>query len=109
MTYANDMKHTRAVTAIALMKDGKHAGKIIANWSDNPNGSVCTATVWFTAPNDEWVCATGKAGGYGYDKFSAAVYGALRSAGVSIGTLSPGDGRTQELFESFGYQYISIL
>ena len=45
MKNIHDFKHVKSVTAIALLKNGKPAGKIIANWSDNPAGSVCTACV----------------------------------------------------------------
>ena len=38
-----DCKHVKGVSAIALYKAGKPAGKIICNWSDNPAGTVCTA------------------------------------------------------------------
>lgn len=70
-------------------------GKIIANWSDNPNGSVCTAQVFLHIDSDKIVpkqrsvdlmgtptlldCPLiGKAGGGGYDKLSAAICYALR-------------------------------
>lgn len=92
-----DYAHVKSVTAYVLMDKKKEiAGKIIANFSDNPNGSVCTAQViihklpktivpkvkrydseflkdkTFDAP------FIGKAGGYGYDKFSSAVADAMR-------------------------------
>ena len=64
--------------AVALLRDGKHVGRILARFSKNPNGSVCHALVQFDA-NNKWISCTGKAGGYGYDKFSTAVSSALSS------------------------------
>lgn len=71
---AYDLAHVKSVTAVALMFEGKQAGKIVANWSDNPAGSVCTATVsiW-DGPLKELPKSTASAGGYGYDKLSACL------------------------------------
>lgn len=110
-----DLNHVKGVSAVALLKDGKVVGKIIANYSDNPNGSVCQATVWLWDRLDDGSVArrshgTGRAGGYGYDKFSAAVYDALTEIfGSYPDGVSGGDGRTREVFERLGYVYAEIL
>ncbi len=71
---AYDLSHVKSVTAVALMFDGKQAGKIVANWSDNPAGSVCTATVSVWAgPLSDLPKSTESAGGYGYDKLSSCL------------------------------------
>ena len=86
MRSAFDGKHVMMVAVAVLVhpdsdREGAYAGRIVANWSDNPAGSVCTATVSINSgplafiPN-----VSGKAGGYGYDKLSAAIYDALRRA-----------------------------
>lgn len=92
-----DYKHVQSVSAYALTNDtGTIKGKIIANWSDNPAGSVCTAqvilygiedyeclkvktrTVYLMDEKTELpVILIGKAGGYGYDKLSSAIASAI--------------------------------
>lgn len=60
---------------------GRMAGRIVANYSDNPNGAVCTVTLhFFAGPLAIMPTTTGTAGGGGYDKFSAAVADALDRA-----------------------------
>lgn len=74
MKSAYDMNHVKSVKAVCIMLDGKPVGKIVANYSDNPNGSVVTATfsIW-EGPLSGMEKTTTKAGGYGYDKFSSCV------------------------------------
>lgn len=119
-----DMKHVKMVKAICLLKDGKEAGKIIGHWSDNPNGSVCTAQVilW----NDdrvkkvkekigESVCEfdavmIGSAGGYGYDKFSAAIESALRKGDMLEHIkVKGGSGNERNAFQDAGYTWIGVI
>jgi len=118
-----DFKHVNGVKAVALLKDGKEAGKIIANFSDNPAGSVCTvAVILYT--HTPGTSAMGSAGGYGYDKFSSAVYEALKKMDLIPGKITlgeypckksgkiavyPGSGNTQRAFENAGYQYIEVI
>ena len=114
MKYAHDYSHAKSVTAWGLLYQGKEAGKLIANWSDNPAGSVCAATVWVSAgPLAEWYYSfpkTGRARGYGYDKLSAAVASAFIAAGVQPRALeSAGNGQTREEFEAWGYTVIRVL
>jgi len=116
------MKHTKSVSVIVLLYEGKQAGSIISNWSDNPNGSVCTTTVTiYEGPLEitrketidlmgkqtELVSPwnTAKAGGYGYCKFSQSVGEAIGQTQLN----GCGEGAVRELFESKGYTYISIL
>ena len=108
--YATDCKHVRSVTAVALIRDGEVKGKVIANWSDNPAGTVCTATVWCEV-NGTWFCGTGTAGGYGYDKLSAAIYDAFRRGGHSdiLKGHSGGDGRQEQVFSELGYKYEALI
>lgn len=82
-----DFKHVKGVKAWVLVHKGEMAGRIVANYSDNPCGSVCTAQVMFLKGplhKDEIPKSIplGRAGGYGYDKFSAAVGKSLRLQGI---------------------------
>lgn len=93
-----DYSHIKSVSALIILDSKKEiVGKIIANWSDNPAGSVCTAQVFCDSellkrkrlkyPADmlgiggfEYDAPMiGKAGGYGYDKLSSAISQAIRS------------------------------
>lgn len=108
-----DYKGVKSVTAICLLKDGQRAGKIIANWSDNPAGSVCTAAVILykhpTKP-DESFNNIGKAGGYGYDKLSSAIEQALYKDELNqVIKVKGGSGNQREAFESAGYEFIEII
>lgn len=120
-----DYKHVKGVSAVALLKDGQRAGKIVANWSDNPAGTVCTAAVILSIDGGEQVSGIGKAGGYGYDKLSSAIYEALKRCKRSrfidneiIDTpfpmhehikVHPGSGDQRQAFEEAGYTYIEII
>lgn len=118
MKTVNEMKHANSVTAKALIFDGKPAGRIIANWSDNPSGSTCSASVivWL-GPLSEYsengkelnYANIGKAGGYGYDKLSQAVWQCLVRAGVPVKEVKPGNGLTNQEFEAWGYIVADIL
>lgn len=109
---AFDGRHVKSVTAWALMFEGEHAGRIVANWSDNPAGSVCTATVHlWGGPLEYLPSMSGKAGGYGYCKFSAAVYDALHRAS-DVGQISmsgAGESAVIDWFESFGYKVARVI
>lgn len=83
---AFDCKHVRSVMAYVLThpdceRPGAIAGRIVGDFSDNPNGAVCTATLHVWAGPLKFIpTTTGKAGGGGYDKASAAVCDALYRA-----------------------------
>ncbi len=117
-----DYKHVKSVAAISLVFNGKQAGKIIANWSDNPNGSVCTACVmiWdgpLRIERTEKVelmgkieeittnSCTKKAGGYGYCKFSQAVGEAINQTQLN----GRGEGAVRKFFEDNGYRWDSVI
>jgi hypothetical protein len=107
MKTAYDLNHVKSVSALALLFNGENAGRMVANYSDNPNGSVCTATVTaWKGPLKDRQGMTGRAGGYGYDKLSSAVFQALRKSGID--TIKT-DGETCKMFESLGYQVIEVL
>lgn len=122
-----DLKHVKSVTAIALLKKGVPVGKIIANWSDNPAGSVCTAQVCLwddeispqitqrhfkTAFLDAMlpVVMIGKAGGYVYDKLSSAISQALRIGGIDhLIKVESCSGNQRKAFEDAGFTYFEVI
>lgn len=123
-----DMKHVKSVTAVCLLKEGKSAGRIICNWSDNPAGSVCTAQVMLwdgvisakikektvkiegMEPFKTSVVMIGKAGGYGYDKRSAAIEAALRAGGIlELLPVQGGSGNEREIFEAAGFTWVDVI
>lgn len=127
-----DYSHVKSVRAIALidMKTNKPCGKIIANFSDNPNGSVCTAQVIIHNPKDYGIAPKreaihlyedkyceqdknliGRAGGGGYDKLSAAISYALRDNTTECPTQSfdgCGLSAAQTWFESLGITFFEV-
>lgn len=116
MKRVTEMKGPQATTAWALLYNGKPAGKLIANWSDNRAGSVCSASViiW-GGPLDMKenkgfdFSIVGKAGGYGYDKLSQAVWQCFKKSGIDVKVVSPGNGQTREEFEEWGYEVVEVL
>ena len=111
---AFDLSHVRSVSAWALWFDGKPAGKIVANWSDNPAGSVCTATVaiW-DGPCKELEKTTASAGGYGYDKLSACLASILnpifQSTPNGFKYLDGGSSQVHGWLESVGYSVLEVI
>jgi hypothetical protein len=80
---AFDCAHVKSVNVWALTHPDHPGivGRIIANWSDNPMGSVVTATihVW-KGPLRFIPSTTGTAGGGGYCKLSAAISDGINRA-----------------------------
>lgn len=123
---AFDCAHVKSVSAWALLfpeESGKlgEAGKMVANWSDNPNGSVCTATlaIWDGPLKDLEKC-TGQAGGYGYDKLSAAFVDALQRSNFETLDVSrtaekprpmhaAGKEKAKEWLTKLGYMVIEVI
>lgn len=119
MKRIKEFKHVAGTTAKALIYDGKPAGRIIANWSDNPAGTVCSASViiWAGPLKDMKHPKTGKgfdygnigkAGGYGYDKLSQAVWECFNNAGIETVKVKPANGQTDEEFIERGYVIFDI-
>lgn len=116
-----DMKHVAGTSAWALLKDGKPCGKVVANWSDNPAGSVCTAMVYvyngthpdfdrepFDRPAKDVVY--GKASGYGYCKLSSAIGQALRqNYNVKTDMDWVGESAVIEFFNARGIEVFKII
>lgn len=110
MKSAYEMNHVKSVKAWAVLFNGEMVGRIVANYSDNPNGSVCTATVGFWGGKlKDTQSSTGRAAGYGYDKFSAAVSSALSKIGVKNDVDGRGDSSVKALLENLGYSVIEVI
>lgn len=119
---AFDCKHVKSVSAAALLHNGQFAGKIIADWSDNPAGSTCRATVIVFSGPLRWLPkSTGSAGGYGYDKLSAAIDDAMHRGFANMDkderpkafTLPDlhgrGMGAVSEWFKTHGYEVHELI
>lgn len=127
-----DYSHVKSVTAWALIdaKTNESAGKVIANYSDNPNGSVCTCQViiWNArkyglepehtttrlAIGEDFTHETpciAKAGGYGYCKFSQAFQDAVRkgfkNSECRVG--GRGEGAVREWLEEHGLRVFEVI
>jgi len=84
--------HAMDKAMVLLDKEtGAECGKVLAYYTDNPAGSVCHACVilyyhgWEVLgldTNIDHPKIEGRAGGYGYDKYSAAVADSLRKQGL---------------------------
>ena len=110
MRSAFDLNHVKSVKAWALTFKGEMAGRIVANYSDNPAGSVCVASAGFWGgPFKDKEHSTGRAGGYGYDKFSAAVSEALHKIGVVNELDGRGDSSVKNFLESKGYKVLEVI
>lgn len=51
----------------------------------------------------------GKAGGYGYDKLSQAVWQCFKNSGIEAKKVSPGNGQSREEFEAWGYVVCQVV
>lgn len=126
MKHIFDLSHVKSVKAWALLRGCEPAGRVIANYSDNPAGSVCTVAVHFWdkaekeaglvpvdagKPIEKWVKPQGQAGGYGYDKFSAAFADALRRKYGLEGLKMSGAGESvvRSWLEEKGFQVVEVL
>lgn len=122
---AFDCQNVKSVRAWGLLFPDagvlKQAGRLVANYSDNPAGAVCTASIvaWGGPLADMYGArtydprnATGRAGGGGYCKFSAAVEDAHhRGSGErpSIELHGRGEGAVREWLDSLGYTVIEVI
>lgn len=116
MKSAFECKFVKHVTAWALLFNGEEAGKVVANHSDNPNGSVCTLDlIVHLGPLKSDERQTGQAAGYGYDKFSGAFSDALGKLFKLQQLPNPtnlsavGKNACQTYLEGLGYQVIEVI
>ena len=72
MKHVTDTKAGQAISAwVVLSPDNRLVARIQAHYSD---GGTCTVNLWNWGSDESEPCyQEGKAGGYGYDKFTAAI------------------------------------
>lgn len=111
MKSAFDCSHVKSVRAYAVLLNGTPAGRVVANWSDNPAGSVCTVTVGIWDGELKGMpSVTARAKGFGYCKFSAAFESAIQSAGVEIHDVhGAGESEVEKWLESHGYTAFRVI
>lgn len=120
-----DYTHVKNTTAVTLLnaKTKEYCGRIVANWSNNPAGTVCTACVMLygNGPSEAIKAVVdanqkamkgnfiGKAGGYGYDKLSSAIYSSLKAQGLEkLIKVESASGNQRQAFEEAGFIYIEV-
>ena len=113
MRDAYDSAAARSLTAWALVHNGRHAGNAVIAYARS-GGVTATLSVW-GGPFAASAKSTGHAGGSGYDKASAALSHAARTAkcqalAESVGTVdAAGLRECRRRFEGAGYLVASVL
>ena len=70
------------------------------------SASVVHAVIWVRCKDGEWTSGSGSAGGYGYDKESAALADSLKSAGIELKDLDRTDRKDRRIdFGGTGSSY----
>ena len=93
-----------------MLQDGKVAGRIITAWPNDGAGRVRMAVSIYGGPLKQDETLFGQAGGYGYDKESAAFQDALDRHGLVSADLSGrGMGAVRDWFASAGYELHQVL
>jgi hypothetical protein len=100
------LKHFDNFQGCLLFKDGKYFGKILAYWTKTNIGRTCHAYMLIGDGNAETFIGYGKAGGYGYDKYSAAIYEALQGSGYHV---TFGRGKVQQELEEQGLTIYNLI
>lgn len=84
--YDGEKETHNVMHVIAATRDGMRQIITCRFYSARSRGSsVHYCSVWFTGKASRYGSGTGKAGGWGYHKDSAALDAALRAAGVTLG------------------------
>lgn len=73
-----------SLRSVLAIKDGQVREYVRARIWQKPNGTLVHCSLWIHGDNDLDANGYGRAGGWGYDKSSAALEGALRTAGVTL-------------------------
>ena len=106
---AFEMQHVKNVQAWAVTYGEEMAGRIVANYSKNSLGSVCTASVGFwRGPLKNNSLYTGNAMGYN-DKFNYAVLCAIKKIGVKLDINGGCDESVKSLLEKIGYTVLEVI
>ena len=93
-----------------LLHSGELAGRIITAWPNDGAGRVRMIVSIYSGPLKQDETLFGQAGGYGYDKESAAFQDALGRHGIVSADLSGrGMGAVRDWFASEGYDLVQVL
>ena len=93
-----------------ILHSGELAGRIITAWPNDGAGRVRMAVSIYGGPLKQDETLLGQAGGYGYDKESAAFQEALDRHGLASADLSGrGMGAVRDWFASEGYDLRQVL
>ena len=111
MKTAYDQKHVLGVRAYCLMLGNELGGKLVANYSDNANGSVITATLSIYRGPLVDCGGTAQAGGGGYDKLASCVSQIVGKNALahSSGWDTKCDSDWETLFDAIGYKVYPII
>lgn len=92
MKQVRETQAGKAISAYVVLKDGKICATIHAHYS---KGGVVTVDVW-----EDRLTYQGRAGGYGYDKFTAALAGAA-ICGIKIHNHCETSDRSQAVLKAY--------
>ena len=93
-----------------LLHSGELAGRVITAWPNDGAGRVRMAVSLYNGPLKQDETLFGQAGGYGYDKESAAFQDALNRHGLVAGDFSGrGMGAVRDWLASEGYELQQVL
>ena len=96
---------TRDVKAGVIMYQGAIVADYMARWS---KVGVCSVLVEIYTDGEENIFAIGKAGGAGYDKFSAALAEALRDTYLDK-IVEHGAGNAKHDFHAHGLELVTLF
>ena len=93
-----------------ILHSGELAGRIITAWPNDGAGRVRMAVSIYGGPLQQDETIFGQAGGYGYDKESAAFQDALNRHGIMSSDRSGrGMGAVRDWFACEGYELRQVL
>lgn len=114
--YSSEKETHNVMHVVAATRDGMRQIITCRFYSARSRGaSVHHCSVWFTGKASRYGSGTGKAGGYGYHKDSAALAAALLAAGVTLGYSISGVGNSamrdalRALAAALGYRKTFIV
>jgi hypothetical protein len=90
----------KELSAICILQDGSVKTISFRFYATKSKHYCCV----FAALGSEWLHTSGSAGGYGYNRESAALYQALSKAGIEISGLN-GSGQCEEALKMLADHY----
>ena len=94
-----------------MLQNGKVAGRIITAWPNDGAGRVKVSVMAWDGVLKDYNAMLGQAGGYGYDKESAAIQDAFDRHGFKTGRDISGRGMdaVRDWFAGEGYELQQVL